>query len=63
MIEEHHLEFLQAVWSRRPTFTYVFFGANILIFILMAFAGGSMNDATLLAFGMKYNPLIAQGQW
>jgi membrane associated rhomboid family serine protease len=63
MIEEHHIEFLQAVWSRRPTFTYVFFGLNLLIFLLMAFAGGSMNDATLVAFGAKFNSEIARGQW
>jgi rhomboid protease GluP len=63
MIEEHHLEFLQAIWSRRPTFTYVFFGLNILIFLLMAFAGGSTNEATLVSFGVKFNPEIARGQW
>ena len=41
MISNDHLEFLHAVWTRRPLFTYVFFGINIFIFVLMALAGGS----------------------
>src|SRR3989475_11330386 len=63
MIPEDHLEFLQAVWTRRPTYTYVFFGLNIVVFLLMALAGGSTNEATLMAFGVKSNAEIAKGQW
>src|SRR5947207_7259180 len=63
MIPDDHLEFLQAVWTRRPTFTYVFFGLNIAVFVLMALAGGSTNEQTLLAFGVKANGEIARGQW
>src|SRR5947207_7991889 len=63
MIAEDHIEFLQAVWTRRPTFTYVFLAVNIVVFVLMAFAGGSTNELTLMAFGVKSNPEIAQGQW
>ena len=63
MIPENHLQFLQAVWTRRPTFTYFFFGLNIFIFIVMAFAGGSTNGPTLMAFGVKSNAEIANGQW
>jgi rhomboid protease GluP len=63
VIPENHLEFLQALWARRPTFTYFFFGLNIFIFILMAFAGGSTNGLTLMAFGVKSNAEIASGQW
>jgi rhomboid protease GluP len=63
MVPEDHLDFLHAVWTRRPTFTYVFFGINILIFLLMALAGGSTNELTLLAFGVKDNAEIARGQW
>ena len=63
MIPENHLQFLQAVWTRRPTFTYFFFGLNIFIFIVMAFAGGSTNGPTLMAFGVKSNAEIASGQW
>jgi len=62
MIPDNHLEFLQAVWIRRPFFTYVFFGLNIIIFILMTLAGAS-DAQTLLAFGAKDNFLIANGQW
>lgn len=63
MVPEPHLEFLHAVWTRRTWFTYGFFGFNILIFILMALAGGSTNEPTLLAFGVKANSEIARGQW
>src|SRR2546423_4807982 len=63
MIEDDHFEFLHAVWTRRPTFTYLFFGLNIVVFLLMAFAGGSGNEPTLMAFGVKSNAAIAQGQW
>src|SRR5215467_141569 len=63
LVPEDHLEFLHAVWSRRPLFTYIFLGANIAIFLLMALAGGSTNQTTLMAFGVKSNPEIAQGQW
>jgi membrane associated rhomboid family serine protease len=63
MIAEDHLEFLHAVWNRRATYTYVFFGLNIIVFLLMAFAGGSMNEPTLMAFGVKANSAIHQGQW
>jgi len=63
MVSEDHLEFLHAIWSRRPTSTYVFFGINIVVFVLMALAGGSGNEPTLMAFGVKSNPAIAGGQW
>src|SRR5262249_4166308 len=63
VVPEDHLEFLHAVWSRRPLFTYIFLGANILIFLLMALAGGSTNESTLMAFGVKSNPAIARGEW
>ena len=63
VVPEDHLEFLHAVWSRRPLFTYIFLGANIVIFLLMAFAGGSINESTLMAFGVKSNPAIARGEW
>ena len=63
MVPDEHLEFLQEVWSRRPVFTYIFLGINILIFLLMSLAGGSMNEPTLLGFGAKQNSAIDNGQW
>jgi rhomboid protease GluP len=63
VIPEQHLEFLHAVWTRRTPYTYFFFGFNIFIFILMALAGGSTNNLTLMGFGVKSNAEIAQGQW
>src|SRR6266853_2967933 len=63
MIPEDHFEFLEAVWTRRPTYTYVFFGLNIVVFLMMALAGGSTNEPTLMAFGVKSNPEIVHGQW
>jgi len=62
MIEEDHLEFLHAVWTRRTPFTYTFFAANIAIFVLMSLAGGSMDPGTLMAFGVKDNARIDHGE-
>src|SRR5215472_17032847 len=50
MVGEDHLEFLHAVWTRRPLFTYVFLTLNILVFLLMA-------------FGVKSNAEIARDDW
>src|SRR5262245_4378741 len=63
MIPEEHLEFFHAVWTRQTLFTYIFLGINIFIFLLMAFGGGSTNEATLMAFGVKSNTQINQGQY
>jgi rhomboid protease GluP len=62
MIDERYAAFLQAFWSRRATVTHVIFGVNIFIFLLMGLAGGSHSDSMLLGFGVKYNPLIDQGE-
>jgi rhomboid protease GluP len=62
MIDERYAEFLQAFWSRRSTVTYVIFGVNIFIFLLMGLAGGSRNELMLLGFGVKSNVLIDQGE-
>ncbi|MBI2149279.1 MAG: rhomboid family intramembrane serine protease [Acidobacteria bacterium] len=63
MIPEDQFEFLHEVWTRRTPFTFIFLGINVAVFALMALAGGSMNEPTLLAFGVKSNPEIAAGQW
>src|SRR5213078_1531454 len=63
MVSEDHLDFLHAIWTRRPMYTYVFFAINIVVFVLMGLAGGSSNEPTLMAFGVKSNAAIAQGQW
>ncbi len=63
MIPEDHFEFLHAVWTRRSLFTFIFLGVNIAVFMLMALAGGSMNEPALMAFGVKSNAEIAAGQW
>jgi membrane associated rhomboid family serine protease len=62
MTNEDHIEFMQALWSRRTPFTYIFLVLNISIFIMMEFAGGTTNEATLMAFGVKSNMEIDQGQ-
>ncbi len=63
MITESDIEFLRTVWNRRPFFTYVFFGFNIAIFVLMTLAGGTTNGPTLEAFGVKVNDLINRGEY
>src|SRR5919109_5249202 len=62
MIPEDHLDFLQAVWTRRPRFTYIFLTINIVMFLLMSLAGGTTDEPVLMAFGVKSNTEIDQGQ-
>lgn len=47
----------------KPIFTYVFMVLQILIFILMEFAGGSTSTSVLIQFGAKVNWLILHGEW
>jgi membrane associated rhomboid family serine protease len=63
VISEADYDFLQTVWNRRPLFTYLFFGINIAVFVLMTLAGGTTNESTLLAFGVKSNVMIDQGEY
>jgi len=63
MVEERDVEFLRAFWTRPSNVTYVLFAVNIVIFILMQLAGGSTNDRTLLAFGVKSNYEINHGEY
>ena len=62
MIEHQDYEFLQAFWTRRAVIAYSVFATNIIIFLLMTLAGGSENDATLMAFGVKSNFQIDNGE-
>jgi membrane associated rhomboid family serine protease len=61
-LEENHFEFLHAVWTRRTSFTFFFLGVNIAVFVLMSLAGGTTNETTLMAFGVKSNAQIDQGE-
>jgi rhomboid protease GluP len=63
VISEADYDFLQTVWNRRPFFTYLFFGINIGIFLLMTLAGGTTNEETLMAFGVKSNVMIDHGEY
>jgi len=62
MVEQHDLEFLRAFWVRRAVVAYSVFALNIIIFILMELAGGSTSESTMLAFGVKSNFEINQGE-
>ena len=54
-----------------PFVTYAFIGINLMVFLLMVFAGfdlfpnpieGSTDQRVLIAFGAKVNPLIQNGE-
>jgi membrane associated rhomboid family serine protease len=62
VIEQQDFQFLQAFWTRRAIVAYSLFAFNIIVFVLMSFAGGSENEVTLLAFGAKQNLLIDNGE-
>ena len=57
------VRFARAVLSRPATFTFVFLAANIFVFLLMHFAGGTESFEVLRAYGAKYNSLIDAGEW
>ncbi len=62
MTEEHDLDFIRAFWTRRAVIAYSLFAFNIVIFLAMELAGGSTNEATMLAFGVKSNFEINNGE-
>jgi len=55
--------FARAYFMRRTPFTYAFLIVNLLVFLLMSFAGGSDNPNVLQAFGAKLNYLLRNGEW
>ena len=54
-------EFAQTFFSRESTFTWIFFGINIGIYVLTCFASGP-EPHVLIAMGAKLNRLVNQGQ-
>jgi rhomboid protease GluP len=62
VIEERDFEFIHALVARPARSTKIILGINILVFIVMELAGGTTNEATLLAFGVKSNAHIDQGE-
>ena len=62
MLEDRDYHFGRTVFSRPVVFTYVFLGANILVYLLMELAGGATDPFTLLSFGAKSNIEIGRGE-
>ena len=56
------LLFIANLRKRRVPFTCILVASNLVIFLLMEISGGSMNEATLMAFGVKANAAIDQGE-
>ena len=56
------VNFVRALFTRASPFTFIFVGLNVGIFLLMWMSGGmslmSADDAALIGFGAKVNPLI-----
>jgi rhomboid protease GluP len=47
----------------KPLFTYFFLVIQIMMFMVLEWAGGSQNPLTLIQYGAKFNPLIQEGEW
>jgi rhomboid protease GluP len=45
------------------TFSWAILGINVVVWLLMELVGSSTSGRTLVAFGAKVNPLIAQGEY
>jgi membrane associated rhomboid family serine protease len=59
---EKESRFLKEFLAHPTPFTYIIFGINTLVFLLMIFCGGTANIETLRAFGAKENSLILKGE-
>ena len=46
----------------RPVVCIALAAANVLMFLLCEFTGGSQNSQTLLRWGAEYTPLVLEGQ-
>jgi len=46
-----------------PVFTLVILGINVVVFLLMTFAGGSTNPEVLLDFGASFSPYFRRGEY
>lgn len=57
------LKMLKEKLAGKPWITYSLIAVNIVVYLLMTVVGGSESVNVLLAFGAKFNPLIALGQW
>ena len=53
----------KSYWPNKFSVTHLFLAIQIVIFLLMTLNGGSTNVVTLILFGAKFNPAIAQGEW
>src|SRR6202034_179539 len=60
---------MAAPWVRRESsisLTHILFGANVAVFLAMAFASGSVMDfpgEVTVRFGANFGPLTLSGQW
>lgn len=57
------MRFARAILTRPATFTILLLVANVFVFLLMTFSGGSENYETLRLYGAKFNSLIDAGEW
>jgi rhomboid protease GluP len=62
VIEQQELDFLRTLRDRKAVIAYTLFALNILVFLLTEISGGSMNELTMTAFGVKSNPHIDAGE-
>jgi rhomboid protease GluP len=46
-----------------PAVTLVILGINVVVFLLMTFAGGSTNKEVLLDFGASFSPYFRRGEY
>jgi membrane associated rhomboid family serine protease len=60
---EKESRFIRDFIAHPTPFTYIIFGINVLIFLLMIFCGGTANLETLRAYGAKENGLILKGEY
>lgn len=63
MFNQYKREMKEVFNNGKPIVSYLLIGLNIVIFLLLEWAGGSTSTMTLIKFGAKYNPFILEGEW
>lgn len=62
-IPDHAAQVLVVRRRYWPVATLVILALNVAVFLLMTFAGGSMNPDVLLNFGASYGPYFRRGEY
>ena len=62
-ISDQRSSFISVPRRYWPVVTLVILGVNVIVFLIMTFAGGSTNTDVLLDFGASFSPYFRRGEY